>query len=162
MVTKTTHTKTKVASSIEAKTQTADVVGTDSFTRAYARFNAAMHDVLIEIKMPSTLRQICAFMASLCVGYGIGWLASFVIEATMLASFVATGSATLSLLVWLAGFVLAFIAAYKVGGYIGMAVYTGDFDKFVVGKYNSSKRWVRSLFSNKPIEMSIPREACGA
>lgn len=129
----------------EVHTADTDVVGSDLFAEAMKRYNDAQDYLLKFFQAPSWKRTLCAFVTTIVVGAGVGWVAGTLLN-WMIAGAVMM-AAPLFLVV--AAYVLGFIAALYYGGKlavrVGGAILTGEADERAIAAYDAMKAKLAKL-----------------
>lgn len=79
--------------------------------------------------LPSGARMVASFVASFCVGAGIGYVGGMALEFLVLGALTLTGSAFLAFAVYVLGLLLLLMSAYFAGGWVGNLVLRGGVSK---------------------------------
>lgn len=96
-----------------------------------------------KIAVPSTTRLIISLIACTCVGMGIGFIGSILVETLVVSAMMFTGSLFLGVALYFIGVLATLYAAWKAGGIVGNFIMSGDIDR----SYQKYSTAVRSFFS---------------
>lgn len=88
-------------------------------------------------------RELAAWTLGLAASIGVGYVLGFVIEVVMIGVMAVTGSATLAILSWVAGLILAMYA----GAQASTLVYTAVRTKGVDRAYENAKTTITGWFT---------------
>ena len=86
---------------------------------AWFKFQAAGDELLCELKAPSKVRLVAAYVIGLAASIGTGFIAASLVEVVMTSVLTLTGSAFLAMMIWVVGLVLAV--------YFGMHAFSAGF-----------------------------------
>lgn len=110
-----------------------------------ARMNCAQDDLLEYLGTISWKRALCAFVTSVTVGAGIGWITGKLIGFMALGAVVAGAPAFIAIAIWVLGLVLALYFGSKVAARIAGAVLTGEADERAAAAYRATKHYAAKL-----------------
>lgn len=109
-------------------------------------------------KMPSIKRLLIAFVLTIAVSLGAGYLIGFVLEYLVIGALMLTGSAFLGIMIYIFGIFFGMYAGGKIGGFIYNSVVNERIDAaygkakdYTLGYYQSARDSVTSLFSSKKV-----------
>ena len=127
MTTRTQSQATKINGSHRAAPKTkpvaqaaAEVVQpAERINNAWFKFQAAGDELLCELKAPSKVRLVAAYVIGLAASFGTGFIAASFVEVVMTSVLTLTGSAFLAMMVWVIGLILAV--------YFGMHAFSAGF-----------------------------------
>lgn len=91
----------------------------ERINNAWFRFQAAGDELLCELKAPSKVRLVAAYVIGLAASFATGFLAASFVEIVMTSVLTLTGSAFLAMMVWVIGLILAV--------YFGMHAFSAGF-----------------------------------
>lgn len=108
-----------------------------------------------KVDVPSTTRYIVSCVASIAIGFGIGFIGSIIVETLLVASLMLTGSLFLGVVMYMLGVLATIYASLMVNSHVYKFIMSGDIDRsyqkysdLVLNKCSS----VRSYFSfNKEV-----------
>ena len=92
----------------------------DDVRQLYAKYKVAV---------PSTTRYIVSCVASLAIGFGIGYIGSIIVETLVIASLMLTGSLFIGVAVYVFGVIAAVYASFIVNNYVYKFIMSGDIDR---------------------------------
>jgi hypothetical protein len=91
----------------------------ERINNAWFRFQAAGDELLCELKAPSKVRLVAAYVIGLAASFATGFLAASFVEIVMTSVLTLIGSAFLAMMVWVIGLILAV--------YFGMHAFSAGF-----------------------------------
>lgn len=109
------------------------------------RMNCAQDDLLAYLGTISWKRALCAFVTSVAVGAGIGWITGKLIGFMALGAVVAGAPAFIAIAIWAIGLVLALYFGSKVAARIAGSVLTGEADERAAAAYRATKHCAARL-----------------
>lgn len=126
-----------------AKRETADLKAADlTLSQRWNAYIAAQNALLEEVGAPSTTRKVMAFIASMLVAVGLGWLLGQVLSALFVGIVLLTGSSFLAWALWAFGLVIGAFYGGKAAARIGGAVLTKEADERAAQAYAITKHFV--------------------
>lgn len=96
-----------------------------------------------KVAVPSTTRMVIAFVAGICVSFGIGYVGSIIVEALVMAAVTFTASVTFGLVLYIFGLLATVYAGYITGNSVAHRIMSGDIDR----SYQKCSNAVRGFFS---------------
>lgn len=133
-----------------ASAQTVDFAETkfaDSVSQEESKIDMEALFASVGIKMPSSKRVVCTFIANFAVGFLGGALASIVIKTLVIAVALSTGSLAMCWAMYILAWIVAVYALFAAGRAATQYIMSGSIDK----DYASAKSWVGGLFKSKPL-----------
>ena len=101
----------------------------------------------VGIKMPSSKRVVCTFIANFAVGFLGGALAAIVIKTLVIAVALSTGSLAMCWAMYILAWIVAVYALFAAGRAATQYIMSGSIDK----DYTAAKSWVGGLFKKTPL-----------
>lgn len=146
---------TKVAKAIPHAETKAEVANDPSlFDEVLKRYTDAQDAMLKFFKAPTWKRTLVAFVTTILVGAGVGWIAGAMLEAMVVGAIAMAVPTFLILAGWLLGALIAIYYGGKLAARIGGAILTGEADERAIAAYDSVKSLVKRLnpFGARTIE----------
>lgn len=106
----------------------------DDIKRLFAKY---------KVVVPSTTRVLISMVAAFCVGMGIGYIGSIIVETLVISALMLTNSLFIGVIVYILGVMATMYVAYKTGGVVGNYIMSGSIDR----SYQKCSTAVRSFFS---------------
>lgn len=133
-------------------------VATDEgiFAEAMKRYTEAQESLLKFFKAPSWKRTLVAFVTSIVVGCGIGWVAGTLLNWIVAGATLMAVPTFIVMLVYVLGFIAALYFGGKLAARIGGAVLTGEADERAIAAYDAVKSFASKLnpFGRRTIEVA--------
>lgn len=102
------------------------------------------------VSVPSSTRVFTSYVASFCVGLGIGYIGSIILETLVIAAMMLTGSTFFAMAMYIVGFLAMLYASYKTGGWVGEFILSGNIDRC----YQKCSNTVRGFFAFRNREVT--------
>lgn len=161
-------TKTIAAPATAKVTQTAQATGFNStsapkpevaaadgvYDEAMRRYNEARDYLLGAMKAPTWKRTLLAFLTTVVVGFGIGFIAGTLLDWLVVGALTMAVPLFLTMVVYVIGACLAIYYGGKFAARIGGAVLTGEADEKALAAYDAVKGVLSKLnpFAKATIE----------
>lgn len=82
-----------------------------------------------KVTVPSTTRFIISIVAVACVGLGIGYIGSVIVETLVISALMLTNSLFIGMAMYILGVLATMYASFKLGGFVGNYILSGDIDR---------------------------------
>lgn len=139
--------KTVVAAPQRAKRVTAKTA-TEPKTPLQARFEALMaasENLMSDFEMPSWKRVLCAFVLTIAICVGLGFVIGNVLTWLMTGAVMVTGSILIGWAIYILGAIFAAWAGWRVGRKVGVSVLTKSADRTAANAWSNIKDAVSLL-----------------
>lgn len=150
---KTTAAKpTATAKAAKAAVEHKDVVRDDEFADdefaddVLKRYEQARDALFGSFKTPSWKRALCAFVTTIVVSAGIGWLAGNLLGWLVVGASVLAVPTFITMAVYALGLLAAVVYGTWIATRIGGAVFTGEAEERVIAGYDAVKDTAKRLW----------------
>jgi len=132
----------------EQHTEAAPEADDVTVDRLYADFAAAQDKLLSFFKVPSWKRMLVALLCAGAVGYVIGYIGAFILDALLIGAIAMGTGIFLQTVIAIIGIALILYASWIAGGRIAGAVLTGEADERAQAAYNAVTETVSSAWDS--------------
>lgn len=134
--------KAKLAKTVTDKPQRAKRVAAivDPVQMKLNAFLAAQEALLAEVGAPTWKRKLAAFVTTVVIAVGIGWLLGQILAALFVGILMLTGSAFIAWALWAIGLIVGSFFGGKLAAKCGIAVLTHEADDRAHAFYAGAKR----------------------
>lgn len=137
---------TKVSRAVPHEDNKPEVAGDEGvFAEAMKRYQEAQEGLLKFFSAPSWKRTLCAFVTTIVVSCGIGYLAGQLLGWMVVGAVAMAVPMFLIVLAWVLGAVLAIYYGGKLAARIGGAVLTGEADERAIAAYDAVKSFASRM-----------------
>lgn len=137
---------TKVSRAVPHEDVQADVAHDEGvFAEAMKRYQEAQEGLLKFFSAPSWKRTLVAFITTVVVTCGIGWIAGELLSWMVIGAVAMAVPVFLIVLAWVLGAVLAIYYGGKLAARVGGAVLTGEADERAIAAYDAVKSFASRL-----------------
>jgi hypothetical protein len=138
---------TATAKAAKATVEHKDVVRDDEFLDdVMKRYEEAREALFGFFQTPSWKRTLCAFVTTIAVSVGIGWLSGTLLGWLVVGATVLAVPTFITMVVYMLGLAAAVFYGTKIAIRIGGAVLTGEADERAVAAYDAMKGAVKKLW----------------
>lgn len=96
-----------------------------------------------EVNVPSGVRVVVSYVTAFCIGLGVGYIGGMLLEFLVVSALTFTSSVFLAMAIYVLGIVAMIYGSYKLGGWVGHYIMSGDIDR----SYEKCSNVVRGFFS---------------
>lgn len=129
------------------------------FEQVMQRYRDAQEEMLRFFKAPTWKRTLCAFVTSVLVGAGVGWIAGTLLNWMVVGAVAMAAPLFLVVITYVLGFIVAVYYGGKLAGRIGGAVLTGEADERAAAAYDAIKSFCSKLNPFGAREIVVPAKA---
>lgn len=101
----------------------------------------AFERMMDRMKIASWKRWVCAYTASFLTGFGIGYVGQILLNLLLVGAAALAVPMFLQFAILVIGWALMFVAAWKLGRKVGVAVLMGDVDRGVANAWGTVRGW---------------------